>query len=253
MLFKILIVDNGSSLFLLNHGSTIWKECGFEISGHTSDVNDAIRAMMKKDFDLLLCINRPSSQIATELLCRISQKSKNIPVIVIGQFDDSHVMRECFLLGAIDYLVEPVKENDMRDTLHRVVEILNNVEIETEYFKALDVAVEELPQTNESAAFIEKLRIFMTESKDKAVTTETAASFFGFNKDYFGRYFKNKMGMTFSEFYKIFTMEYAKSLLLSGHFKVHDVSRLLGFSSSDYFTRVFKKTTGKTPSEFRTM
>ena len=101
MLFRILIVDNGSSLFLLNHNFAVWKECGFEIAGHISDVNDAIRAMIKKEFDILICINRPVFPVALEVLRRISQKNKNIPVIVISQFDDSKMMRECFLLGAI--------------------------------------------------------------------------------------------------------------------------------------------------------
>ena len=46
-------------------------------------------------------------------------------------------------------------------------------------------------------------------------------------------------------------MEYAKLLLLTGHFKVQDVSDMLGFSTADYFTRAFKKRMGKTPSEFK--
>ena len=251
MLFRILIVDNGNSLFLLNHDSSVWKECGFEISGHTSDINDAIRAMIRKDFDILICINRPAAQIASELLHRISQKNKNIPAIVISQFDDSKVMRECFLLGAIDYLVEPVTENDIHNALCRAVEILNTQMMNSEYFSALDSAIEKLPHTEETNPLLEKLYQFLTEFKDNAVTAETAASFFGFNRDYFGRYFKNKTGMTFSQFYKNFIIEYAKLLLESGHFKVHDISSVLGFSSSDYFTRVFKKATGKTPSEFK--
>ena len=59
------------------------------------------------------------------------------------------------------------------------------------------------------------------------------------------------MGMTFGDFYKKFRIKYAEKLLLSGRYKVYEVSSMLGFSSVDYFTTVFKKLTGKTPSELK--
>ena len=87
--------------------------------------------------------------------------------------------------------------------------------------------------------------------KGRASTVEEAADFFGFNPDYFRRVFKKRFGVSFSDFYKMLMMDYAKLLLSSGHYKVGEVSELLGFSSSDYFTRVFKKITGHLPSEYR--
>ncbi len=57
--------------------------------------------------------------------------------------------------------------------------------------------------------------------------------------------------MTFGDFYKIFRIRYAERLLMSGKYKVYEVSSMLGFSSVDYFTTVFKKLKGKTPSEVK--
>ena len=85
----------------------------------------------------------------------------------------------------------------------------------------------------------------------QTATVELAADHFGFNRDYFGRYFKSRFGMTFGDFYKSLQIGYAKRLLGTGQFKVLEVSRLLGFSTPDYFTRVFKKHTGSTPSALR--
>ena len=85
----------------------------------------------------------------------------------------------------------------------------------------------------------------------QTATVELAADHFGFNRDYFGRYFKTKFGLTFGDFYKGIQIDYASRLLESGQFKVLEVSGLLGFSTPDYFTRVFKKHTGHTPSAFK--
>lgn len=120
--------------------------------------------------------------------------------------------------------------------------------IETEYRAAVDHVLSELPDSEELQPVAEKLRAFLLKMEHQSATVELAADYFGFNRDYFGRYFKSKFGMTFGEFYKSFQIDYARRLLESGQFKVLEVSRLLGFSTPDYFTRVFKKHTGDTPS-----
>ena len=120
--------------------------------------------------------------------------------------------------------------------------------IETEYRDAVHHALEALPDSGELRPVTEKLRAFLLNMEQQTATVELAADFFGFNRDYFGRYFKSRFGMTFGEFYKGFQIDYARRLLESGPFKVLEVSRLLGFSTPDYFTRVFKKHTGETPS-----
>ena len=91
----------------------------------------------------------------------------------------------------------------------------------------------------------------MIKSHGSALTVEAAADHFGFNPDYFGRYFKSRAGIAFTEFYKLLTMDYAKLLLSSGHYKVNEVSELLGFASADYFTRVFRRVTGELPSKYK--
>ena len=97
--------------------------------------------------------------------------------------------------------------------------------------------------------FNQEMQQFITS--EAGLTPQEAADFFGFNSDYFRRYFKRRAGISFSDFYKRLTMDYARLLLSSGHYKVAEVSDMLGYSSADYFTRVFKKVLGHVPSDFR--
>ncbi|WP_407645396.1 helix-turn-helix domain-containing protein [Halanaerobium kushneri] len=46
-------------------------------------------------------------------------------------------------------------------------------------------------------------------------------------------------------------MKKAKELLLNSQLKVYEISKKVGYKSSNYFSQVFKKHTGNSPLEYR--
>ncbi len=251
MMYRITVVD--SSNYDIRHYSSmpVFSECGFEIVSHTCEPEKALHEAAAQECDMLLCINRPDAVFAVELLKRSARAGINIPTIVISRVNAAGDMRECFLHGAVDYLTEPTLEEDIRSALMRAAKAIGKKLMVTEYSKAMNQVMSKLEITKENESFIDKLRELLIKTHGCAITVEAAADFFGYNADYFGRYFKAKIGMPFSEFYKGLTMSYAKLLLESGHYKVNEVSDMLGFASADYFTRVFKKITGELPSQYK--
>ena len=101
-------------------------------------------------------------------------------------------MRECFLLGAVDYLTEPTLEEDVRSALMRAAKNIGKKLMDTEYSKAVKQVLGELTVADGSETFVEKLRELLEKTQGTAVTVETAADHFGYNPDYFGRYFRRK-------------------------------------------------------------
>lgn len=249
MKLQILIADSGGwSEQSLNLIRAAIEDADCAIGQYTSDLQEAVGLVQAHRHDILICINRSPAYIAAKLLRMTAGSTPRMPAIVISESDDSQRMRECFLLGAVDFLSEPVPPEDLLDALGRAAEKLHTQLIDAEYQSALSYALSGLPASEQNAAVIAKLESFLMQHKDQTATVELAADFFGFNRDYFGRYFKHRFGVTFGDFYKEFQMRYAKLLLETGQFKVLDVSRQLGFSTPDYFTRVFKKRTGSVPS-----
>ena len=251
MRFRVLIADKGDSDIHTWSSIPLWKECGCEAVGKVSGIQDVLNAAAKHSFDILLCINRPAALTAPDLLRHLSRQYSEIPVVVISEIEDSQSMRACFLLGTVDFLIRPFAEHDFCSAFARAAEQIRNQTVKTEYLMVLDRMLGSLALSDEHAAFQNRLREFLVESQGMTATTESAADYFGFHRDYFSRYFKSRTGTTFSAFYKRFLTEYAGLLLESGYFQVQDVSRMLGFSSADYFTKVFRKRTGKKPSELK--
>ena len=119
MQYRVMSVDNSN--FDLRHYSSmpVFSECGFVMTSHTSDPSRAVAVASAGDCDLLLCINRPSAVIASDLLKRSAKARLSVPTLVISRVNAAGDMRECFLLGAVDYLIEPVMEDDIRAALKR--------------------------------------------------------------------------------------------------------------------------------------
>lgn len=252
MKLHILVADSGGhTTHSLNSLRAVLEDTDYSLSQHTTDLNEAVSLVLSRRFDILICINRAPEFIAAKLLRLTGGTDRLIPAIIISELDDSQRMRECFLLGAIDFLSEPIPPEDLLSALSRAASLIHEQLIASEYRSAVEESLSTLPQTESLRPILEKLEAFLLKMDHKTATVELAADYFGFNRDYFGRYFKSKFSITFGDFYKNLQIDYAKRLLETGQFKVLEVSKLLGFSTPDYFTRVFKKRTGATPSELK--
>ena len=248
---RVLIADTSPEAQNRYRNMTLWEENGFAVAACVSNSAEAVKLCRTGCIDLVLCSNKPPVLTAPEVMREVHRTAGEFAFIIISPTDDSEYMRECFLLGAVDYLTEPVSETRLVGALNRAKKLIKRSATETEYIKAVEEFFSTLDTSNADEKFIAELKKFIIDSADVTATTEYAADCFGFNKDYFGRLFRAKLGMTFVEFYKRFRVCYAERLLRSGKYKVRDVSEMLGFASVDYFTTVFKKITGRKPSDLK--
>ena len=68
---------------------------------------------------------------------------------------------------------------------------------------------------------------------------------------YFSRLFKEKTGMTFSEYLAGCRVERARRLLATTDLSVSEVAAAIGYQEANSFSRLFKTRTGQTPSDYR--
>ena len=73
------------------------------------------------------------------------------------------------------------------------------------------------------------------------------------DRSYLYRLFKDKTGVSVSDYITRTRISKAEVLLSNGSLSVKDVAYSVGFPDQMYFSRVFKKINGKTPTQFREM
>ena len=100
---------------------------------------------------------------------------------------------------------------------------------------------------------ITEITNFINKSFSEQLTAYNMADTFHMNQDYFLKYFKKHLGITFTEYLTKVRMEYAKRLLLTTEMSMSDIAISCGLGSPSYFSKVFKNHFGQKPSHFRTM
>lgn len=83
------------------------------------------------------------------------------------------------------------------------------------------------------------------------ITAESMADLAGMSYSYFSRYFKNVMGITFSEYLNQRRIEEAEKLLKDTDIPIFDVAKMVGFTNTSYFIAQFKKRRMMTPKKFK--
>jgi len=104
-------------------------------------------------------------------------------------------------------------------------------------------------KTGDERIVVEAKR-FITENCRSPISLNMVAEHLFISAGYLSYVFKRTAGVSFVEYVTDVKMEEAKKLLLSGNYKVYEVSEMLGFEYSSYFSKLFYKTTGFTPKEF---
>lgn len=85
----------------------------------------------------------------------------------------------------------------------------------------------------------------------RGINVCNVGSRFGYNSQYFGRRFKEVVGMTPKQYLIKLQVEKAKALLCETNLKVREVGEQVGIQDEKMFMKIFKKSEQMTPTEFR--
>lgn len=119
MTHRILVADDEP--LYLRTTCELLRKSGYEVLG-VPDANLAMEALQKEDFDLVLSdLNMPGN-LKLELLHDHNRLRKHIPIIVITGVPSLPTAIESIRLGIADYLMKPVKYEDLLHSVRHAIE-----------------------------------------------------------------------------------------------------------------------------------
>lgn len=98
---------------------------------------------------------------------------------------------------------------------------------------------------------MKQLLQYMNEHYGEKITVADGAELCFYSNSHFMKYFKQYMGMPFTQYLNEFRLEKAAGMLLTTNEPVTAVAQRCGFDNLSYFNRLFRKKYGQTPGEYR--
>ena len=212
----------------------------FRVIGETNDGVTTLEEVEKKKPDVLFSDIRMPGYTGLELLEHIQEKKLDVKVVFVSGYAEFTYAQKALSLGAVDYLLKPIKP-DMMTT------VLKKLEVKL----AGKVQEEVIEQKEEKVPVIEQIITEIQEHYTENITLTELAKKYGISVGYLSSLIKENVGLSYSAYVTARRIQKAKELLEDERLSMEQIAEQTGFRDHFYFIKVFKKHTGITPGKYR--
>lgn len=215
----------------------------WEVCGEAEDGIQAVALLKERPFNLVLTDIKMPEMDGLELANYIYQTLPCTKVAIISGFDEFDYARRALRCGVVDYLLKPLSDKVIADTLATVAEKLNcSPPMETSAPQSECANTGSLP---------ERACAYIRSHYSDPISLALVADILNVTPSYLSDLFHKSVGESYSKYLLRIRMEEAVRILRANpHEKIYDLAQKTGFASSKHFHSVFKKFYGMTPSEF---
>lgn len=247
-MYKVMLVEDDEVVRYVYSKMKAWARYGFFIQAEAANGKRALEELKNNPVDVVFTDIRMPLMNGIELMQEAIPLYPDIRFVLISSYNEFEYAREGLRLGAVDYIVKPMREEDLDDVLQRVREQIPASGNNLISGMITDIFQDEARQND---PLIRQVMECLNEYKGQNLTIEEVADSLGMNKDYLGRLLKKKTQMSFRSLFNRVKMEYAKPMIKSGQYKIYEISEMLGYTSPDYFSGLFKNIVKMTPVEYK--
>ena len=240
-MYQVLIADDEPWALYRLQKLIDWNRLDFEIVGTASDGLSALELIKQKKPELVLSDIRMPGLDGLKLVEQINLASPKTTVILITGFSEFSYAKEAIRQGVFDYLVKPVKREELTETLSRVIKRIQE--------KAATCASEEAACAVPTQ--IGKIMAAIDASYMQDIRLNDLADQFYLTAQYLSVLIKKETGYTYSELIIQKRISLAKDLLVKTDKPIQDIMEETGYHDYSHFIRLFKKQTGCTPYAYR--
>lgn len=236
---------------------TPWDSLGLQVIGEATNGLLALDFIKNNTVDIVITDIRMPAMDGIALIQAINDyfvtKKEEVPeYLLLSGFSEFEYARKALRLGVMEYLLKPVDEKELCDSLLRARE-RRRARI---FAESLAITkIKEVVETNTEGKVLEGYVARALDLMEKrfitGITVEEASHELGLSAGHFSRMFKQETGKTFLDYLQNIRIKRSIELLKDPRVKIYEIADLVGYTDSRYFTKVFKKAVGKTPTEFR--
>ncbi|MBI5560892.1 MAG: response regulator, partial [Deltaproteobacteria bacterium] len=173
---RILVVDD--NVFVLDSTAALLREWGYRVEP-CNDPEEAVIKARESSFDVVLTDIKMPKITGIELLEKVREFNKDLPVILMTAYAELDVAIDAIHRGAHDFIVKPFKPAYLLNILKKAINYHRLLEMEKNYKRQLEEEV--MKRTQELAGALKLVEEVSKEITQRLVTasgfrdTETGA------------------------------------------------------------------------------
>lgn len=237
-MYRLIIVDDDSYILKLFVSLFDWESMGFSVSASFSSSTECLAWLRTNTVDAIITDIKMPNLSGLELSKICAKEFPDVGIVITSAYTNFEYAHEAIKYNVIGYLLKPIDENDLTQTMERLKVYLDKLN------KKDDVKEPETP-------IVQKIKAYVSQNYSKNISSTELAKHLMISNDYFFPYFKKHTGQTFSQYLCHYRMEKACDLLQNTDLKIPTIMEQVGYKSQTHFYESFQKIYSQTPSEYR--
>lgn len=235
---KIIIIDDEPKI-RKGLSKIISMHPGWYVQDTFADGESAIAYLQQNEADVVITDIHMPGITGLDLIEQIRGVCKNVVFVILSGYGKFEYAQRAIDLGVKKYLMKPTSPEEVTQALEQ---------IEAERGDTKRTAAFQKPTNN---LIVLRAKEYIERNYRMKFTLKDMATALYISPNYLSDLFKKSTGMKFSEYITEVRLEKAKEYLMDIHYKVGDISSLVGFSDARYFSSTFRRKYQMTPLEFR--
>ncbi len=242
-MYQIIIVDDEKEISSGFAQYFPWNTLGYSVVKSFSGAQEALDYIMCNTVDVVVSDVMMPGMNGVELAQKIYES--DIPykpsIVLFTAYEKFEYARQAIGYGCMDYLLKSMEYEELIDAFHKIRKRLDSVSAEQKKIGR---------DEEETDCIILSMRQYVDKDPVSA-NLAGAAQVAYLSSSYASRYFKQRIGMGFSEYVLEQKMRLAAELLAQPQYRIYEISEKMGYMNPVNFARAFRRCYHVSPHSYR--
>lgn len=252
-MLKVFIIDDEKLIREGLRNYIDWKTLDLEIAGTAGDGQDALQQILETRPDIIVCDICLPEMSGLELLSELRQKHHTCKFIFMSAYSEFRYAQEALRLGAFDYLLKPIDEDSLRNTLVKCRDSILAELVHTVPAAFANSPSEDTSTDSQSyrGRIVAQIVDYIAGNYSKDITLADVCNHVSLSASYTSKIFKEIVGCSLSRYIYQLRMNKSKELICTTSYKIYEIAEMVGYTDISHFSKKFKEYWGHSPQHYR--
>lgn len=238
-MYRVYVVDDDSVILDEIVNTVPWLDNGFEVVGFSTSPVDAIDEIKRLCPVVVFSDLKMPDMDGVEMIKQLQESFGACEFVMLSAFDSFEDSRRFFRMQGFDYILKPVRQQEVQIVLERLAKRLSS-----------KYSQEQEETGGLTPAFAELIEYVNTHFQKKH-TLDSLAKQFNLGPNYICNLFAKHFNSTLTRYITALRMQEALRLMQIPGKAYKEVAVDCGYSDYYYFCKVFKEFYGASPTAYQ--